>query len=352
MRSAFPSDRSTSIYAVVLLGALLGPIILYAIGPSPRREVYKINEESGAMAAMGREVYERHQPLDFLFFGSSIINAAIVPDIVENGLQTATGRKPSVLRCGPTWQGMDLQYVILRDLLARRKVKYLFLNIPRGVEWSNKPHIVLHRMLRFGDIPGFTEGLGPLHTAQVYAMEMLGFPRQMLSLLRPNLVGAHEAHLLDSPQPDRLYGYYGAPPVEDDRQPPLVPGDKMLHAGTSNGGWFRFEDDRLGDYQMKMVTRIGALARQYHIRVVMLNVPIDADHGSPIVRERVDWSQYLGMKVDVLGIPSAVLFQNVTDQEFYRFYVDQHLNLNGRRYYTKAILPGLKILLDRIDASN
>lgn len=352
MRPAFPSDRNLSAYAAVLLVVLLGPIILYAIGPSPRQEVYKFHEESGAMAAMGREIYEKRQPLDFLFFGSSIINAAIVPKIVEDGLQTATGGKPSVLRCGPTWQGMDLQYVILRDLLAHRKVKYLFLNIPRGVEWSNKPHIVLHRMLRLGDIPGFTAGLGPLHAAQVYASEMLGFPRQMLSLLRPNLVGAHEAHLLDSPPPDRLYGYYGAPPVEDDREPPVIPGDRMLHEGTANGGWFRFENDLLGDYQMNMVARIGALARQYQIRVVMLNVPIDADHDSPVVRERADWSKYLGMPVTVLGIPSAVLFQNMTDQEFYRFYVDQHLNLNGRKYYTKAILPGLKILLDRMNVSN
>lgn len=349
MRSAFPNDRSLSVYVAVLSVVLLGPVILFAIGPSPRREVYKLHEEAGTMAAIGREIYERQQPLDFLFFGSSIINAAIVPELVDSGLQSATGKKPATLLCGPVWQGMDLQYAILHDFLAHRKVKYLVLNLPRGVLWTNKPHIVLHRMVRLGDIPGFTAGLGVVHGAQVYAAEMLGFPRQLLSLVRPNLVGAYEAGRLDTRPPGILYGYYGAAPVKDDRQPPLLPGEQMLHDGTTDGGWFRFDHDDLGDYQLDMIAKVGALAREHGVRIVILNVPIDSDRGNPVVSERMDWSKVLGMRVTVLGIPSAVLFKDMTDEEFYHFYLDQHLNLNGRRYYTTAILPGLKTLLERPD---
>jgi hypothetical protein len=353
MRSAFVKDRDLIVYVTVLSACLLLPVILLAIGPPPRRAVYAMNEETGPMAAMGREIYERRGPVDLLFFGASIIRAAIAPDLIERQLEASTGRRPTTILCGPNWQGLDAQYVILRDLLPRRKVKYLFLNLPDAVTWSNKPHIALYRVLRLGDDSGFYSGLGLLHASQVYAAEILGAPRQLLSLIRPNLVGEDEAGLLDRlrKSPGPLLGYYGAAPVQDDRLPPLLPGDEMLHEGNSDGGWFRFGNHPLGDYQLNMLAKIGALARQYGAQIVVLNIPIDSDRGRPFVIERMDWSRLLGMQVTVLGIPPALLFKDMSADEVQRFYVDQHLNRNGRRYFSEAIVPALRLLLERTHVS-
>ena len=349
MRPAFVKDRDLIVYVTMLSACLLLPVILLAIGPPPRQAVYAMNEETGPMAAMGREIYERRGPVDFLFFGASIIRAAIAPNLIEGQLESRTGKRPVTILCGPNWQGLDVQYVILRALLPRRRVKYLFLNLPDAVTWSNKPHIGLYRVLRLGDDPGFYAGLGLLHSSQVYAAEVLGAPRQLLSLIRPNLVGDDETGLLDRlrKSPGPLLGYYGAPPLQDDRQPPLLPGDKMLHDDHADGGWFRFGNHPLGDYQLKMLAKIGALARQYGAQIVVLNIPIDSDRGAQFVIERMDWSKPLGMPVTVLGIPPALLFKDMRDDEFQRFYVDQHLNRNGRKYFSAAIIPGLKLLLER-----
>jgi len=349
MRPAFVKDRDLIVYVAVLSACLLLPVILFAIGVPPRRAVYAMNEETGPMAAMGREIYERRGPVDLLFFGASIIRAAIDPDLIERQLEASTGKRPTTIVCGPNWQGLDAQYVILRDFLPRRKVKYLFLNLPDAVTWSNKPHIGLYRVLRLGDDPGFYSGLGLLHSSQVYAAEILGAPRQLLSLLRPNLVGEDEAGLLDRlrKSPGTLLGYYGAPPIQDDRWPPLLRGDEMLNDGTADRGWFRFGNHPLGDYQLNMLAKIGALARQYGAQIVVLNIPIDSDRGHQFVAERMDWSKALGMQVAVLGIPAAVLFKDMKADGVQHFYVDQHLNRNGRKYFSKAIVPGLRLLLER-----
>ena len=352
MRPAFIKDRDLIVYVTVLSACLLLPVILLAIGPPPRRTIYAMNEETGAMAAMGREIYERRAPVDLLFFGSSIIRAAIAPDLIERQLES-TGNRPATILCGPNWQGLDAQYVILRDLLPRRKVRYLFLNLPDAVAWSNKPHIGLYRMLRLGDDTGFFSGLGLLHSSQVYAAEILGAPRQFLSLIRTDLVSEEEAGLLDRlrKSPGPLLGYYGAPAVQDDRRPPLLRGDEMLHDGTADGGWFRFGNHPLGDYQLNMLAKIGALARRYGVQIVVLNIPIDSDGSDQFVFERMDWSKPLGMHVTVLGIPPALLFKYMRADEVQHFYVDQHLNRNGRKYFSEAIVPGLRLLLERTHVS-
>jgi len=355
MRSAYRSNREVIAYIAVLTASLMLPVILLVIGPAPRQDVYRVNEESGPMASMGREIYERHEPIDFLFFGASIIRAAIVPGLIERELRVETGKNLVTVVCGPNWQGLDTQYVILHDFLTHRRVKYLFLNLPAssGVAWSNKPHIALYRMLRLGDIPGFTSGLSPVHRAQVYAAEILGAPRQLLSLARPDLAGEDEVTLLDRSRqtPGPLIGYHGAAPVSDNRQPPLLPGEKMIYDESSDAGWFRFSGEPPGDYQLNMLAKIAALASEHGTRIVVLNIPIDADKGNPFVVERMDWSKLLATHVTLVGIPAAVLFQQVSGGDFYHFYVDQHLNLNGRRYFTKAIIPALKRLLENGDGT-
>ena len=51
----------------------------------------------------------------------------------------------------------------------------------------------------------------------------------------------------------------------------------------------------------------------------------------------------------MIGPPSAVLFQGMDKAQFYDFYRDQHLNINGNRLYTRSILPAILKAYDERD---
>jgi hypothetical protein len=165
-------------------------------------------------------------------------------------------------------------------------------------------------------------------------------------MLRPNRGNAvHDADEILRPDNERDIGYYGAPFVPDRRQAPVMSPESLTCSETTAAS-FRFENQALADYQMHFLRRIGALFQEQHVRTVFLNVPLDGDRGSSVMRERLHWPDLFGPDTRMVGIPSARLFHGFSDEEFYRFYADQHLNQNGRKYYTATVLPAILNLYD------
>jgi hypothetical protein len=176
---------------------------------------------------------------------------------------------------------------------------------------------------------------------------VLGAPRHALSMVRSNRVaGSQGADEFFRPDNEREVGYYGAAYVPEQRRPPALPADSLLYC-ASTASQFRFENDPFPEYHMHFLRRMGALLQEHGVRTLVLNVPIDRDRGASVMRERLYWPDLFGPETYMAGIPSALLFEGFSDEEFYRFYEDQHLNRNGREYFTAALLPAIVDVYDR-----
>ena len=59
---------------------------------------------------------------------------------------------------------------------------------------------------------------------------------------------------------------------------------------------------------------------------------MDADRGNTLVTERMLWTGDFGPHTSIVGNLIRPALSGL-EQEFYRFYYDQHLNRNGREYF-------------------
>ena len=338
---AFGSNKQAIGFCCLTLGLLFLPVLLKWAGPPPRWEVYQgVTLESGPFAFNGRQIFEEKSALDVAFVCSSLLWKGFDTPYFQRELSRALGREANVVMIGSNWQGMDLQYVMLRDLLEHRKVRMLVTAMPIPQVDSDRPHVQLFRWLRFGEFPEVIAGLPLRSRLTLYADFVLGAPRQLLTLLRPNLVDPAKAMSASFGGRSEEMGYYGAPFVSEPADPPpLAPEDVIYSPRTA--AVFDFNGRPLGPYQRHFAESIGELARNYGVRLVLIHVPVASERGQNVIRERMFWPDVLGTPATIIGVPSGTLFRNIPGDRFYRYYFDEHLNANGNRLFTRAITPAL-----------
>jgi len=241
---------------------------------------------------------------------------------------------------GTNWQGMDLQYVLLRDLLDHRKARMVVMSMPIPEFTSDRPHVQAFRWLRFGDFPEVLAGLSPVSKTMLYGDYVLGAPRQWLSKIRPNLV---DPHLTESPTFGTHYkdlGYYGAPFVREDRNPPAIPVADMIYSPATAAS-FNFNGARLGPYQLHFVKALADPLRRTGTYLALLHVTVAGEIGSGVIPERMPWADLVNTPLSIVGIPDAVLFAGKSSEQYYHYFFDQHMNTNGKMLFTRAIAPAL-----------
>jgi hypothetical protein len=352
MPPAFATNRRAVGFASLLLLTLTTPLLLFWVGLPPRSELYKgISHLAGPFVFLRYQIFENPDDVDILFLGNSLLRVAIDEPYVHEQLGESLGREAKTLVCGFSWQGYDLQYYVLRDFLTRRKVKMLVLAMPTPQQNSDRPHVQLYRVVRYGDDPAALKGLSLRAKAAVYADFVIGGPRQLLNLFRPNLIRNETITVrsLDTPE-SREKGYNGEPFTRQIQRPPTVPVDTMIYSAQSND-FFHFDGQPVNAYQLHFIKLIGGLAMEHAVPVVLLHVPLASERGQTVVRERMDWTKILGHGVRIVGVPSGALFRGVPDSEFYRFYEDEHLNRNGQELFTHVITPALVELYAKVSCS-
>jgi hypothetical protein len=310
-----------------------------AIGLPPRIEVYRgVSGNAGPFESLRHQVFDDPSALDLLIFGNSLVRVGFEQSWVRQELSEALGRPANVLVSGVTWQGHDMQYFVLRDLLEHRKVKMLVISTPARTHTLNMPHVQVYRIFRYGDFPGALDGLPLRYRISLYAGCVLGSPRQMLNYVRSNLVDSSPDTEADPHW--REIGYMGAPFVPMDPNPPALAPESMIYSDGIRGR-FHFGGPPLNPYQLHFLRKIVELAASKGTRVVITHVPLASEKGETAVWERGFWPDLLGHDIPIVGVPPAILFAGLGDQDFYKFYADDHLNLNGERRFTRTITPAL-----------
>jgi hypothetical protein len=322
---------------------LLSPVVLRLVGPPSRAEVYKaVPLSAGEYPFVERQIFEERSDLDMVFVCSSLLAAAIDAPTVQRELSRALGREANVVVLGANWQGLDLQYSLLRDLLDHRKARMVVMSMPIPEFTSDRPHVQAFRWLRFGDYPEVLSSLPARSKFILYAEYVLGAPRQWLSLVRPNRIDPARARLYEGTL-GTVYqdtGYYGAPFVREDREPPQIPPGVGIYSAAT-AAQFDFHGRPLGPYQIHFARELAGPLRRAGAWLTLLHVPVADERGMTVVPERMFWPDIIPVPMSIAGIPAGTIFAGKTAEQHYHYFFDQHMNSNGMMLFTRAITPTL-----------
>ena len=184
MRPAFSSTRTAAAFALLLLALLALPVVVGKNLLPPRAQAYAVQGwGNGPYPWIRNQIFEETNAIDIAFIGSSHLFNAIYTPYVQAQLSARLGR-PAVVRT-ICWggAGYDGLYLITQDLLAHRPVRLLvFYDENTGVRNSQ-----ITTLFRFGDNAAVLPGLSPSEQSLLYCAALIGMPRNLLSLLRPNL---------------------------------------------------------------------------------------------------------------------------------------------------------------------
>ena len=343
MQKALRSDRSALGLLLLLAVFLLAPVVLSWIGLPPRIEAYKsMSTAAGTVGTVVHSIYQSPPEGDIVFLGSSLVSAGISQQLVQDELSRHLQRPASVQILAMNWPGLDVQYFMLRDYLSAHKARLLVWNLPEPHSRAyDYPHVQAYRWMRYGEYADALDGLPFRFRAALYGEMVIGAPRQFLSLLRPNLVRGEGT--IVNPALART-GYKNAKFVLDDGSPDLRVNNALLLRLDSSE--IAVRGPKPGPYQMHFARLILGLAKQNHCRAVLLHIPLDAEYNDTAVPELADWKAQLDPNLLMIAAPSARLFAGMDRTRFDHFYRDAHLNENGGRYFTQAVLPALQQAYD------
>jgi hypothetical protein len=327
------------VFCALLLFLLGLPVILYKIGLPSREQAWSGSTyHAGAVGDTVRTIYDDHEDVDVLFVGPSILRRGVMEGPIQDALSEHLGRPAHVALLSMVWPGADLQYFMLRDYLDRHHPKLIVWNVPGPVSNSNEPHIQAYRWMRYGEYKNAFEGLPLRSRIQVYGEMVLGAPRELLYKLRPNLISAAD---LADPNGEDVHdnintGYHKAAFVPDSLPIGTEPTAELLPVTSPV---FRLAGTRPQAYQLKYLRGTMAVANKKDCAIVLLHIPTDTEYGESYIPEITNWSKLFGPQYEMIGIPAATLFAGMDKERYLHFFSDNHLNTNGRKVFTRAIIP-------------
>jgi hypothetical protein len=344
MFPAIWSNRHAVALIVVIATLLSLPVLMSVVGLPPRDRVYSgIRVETGTGPLDEYDIFEEKGPVDIVFIGSSLLARGIDINYVERQLSQQLGRPARIRRLSLKWQGLDMQYMLMKDFLEHRKAGMVIMDMPTYSLMGDSPHVQAYRWMRWGEFPETTAGLPLRSRLAIYGAQVLGAPRQVVNYLRPNRLIQNPVLVQDLGSQSEYghIGYYGGPFIPESHIPPVFTPDSIISHGSSDPH-FDFNGYPLGPYHQHWAREIGNLAKQYNVPFVMMHIPEDTEKGDPRVSERMYWPEVVGLpSAPIIGIPSATLFRGIPADQIKNYYYDQHFNDNGREFFTRAITPAI-----------
>jgi hypothetical protein len=346
MQPAFRSTTSAIGYSILLAVLLMLPLVTSWVGHPPREQAYAaLSEEAGPIGMHVQVLFHDQENVDVLLLGSSLIRYGIDVPTMEAYMRARLGRPVHVRILAMNWQGMDMEYFLLRDYLSLHHPSLILWNTPVPGARHLEPHVEAFRWVRFGEFSDSLEGLPARYRLALYGDMVLGAPREMLTHLRSNKVAYNKLRLYSSMLEAGYYGapeagYYGAPYIResvDGFAPPALSSTYQL----APYALIRQTGKPLDAYESHFAGKILSLAAEKQIRVALLHIPIDSERDLNYMPERSTFKGQVYPDTPFLGVTSSVLFGTMDDARFRHYYLDQHFNRNGQLLFTKAILPAV-----------
>jgi hypothetical protein len=366
MSPAFSSLRQAVGFILLLLFLLLLPLLVPRSALPPRETVYNTQPWNvGPYPFIHDQIYVEKGDIDIAIVGDSQIWAAIDTPMLQQELSKALGRPAVVVTLCCPWTGFDGIYFLTRDLLAHRKVHMLIFADASGLnpKPQETPHKEAWRWFRYTEDADEIASL-PLRVKLAYYYgSIIGLPRNLFSLLRPNLgplLTDQRRRELDDEQhwvmPNTRLGALAMHESYNNRPDLFAPFTPVTNTQPSDfviyspgtAGDFRFADlSSEASVQTYFAQKFASLATNNGTRLVCLNVPYYQYHGSQSIHERYNWAEMMHAPVTLIGIPPATLFNQLSSDDLPKlFWDDYHFNENGQQYFTRLLAPNLISIYD------
>lgn len=361
MRPAFSSTKQAAAFALLLLVMLLSPVLAGKRFLPPREQAYATQGwGNGPYPWIRNQIFEETNDIDIAFMGSSHILQAAYTPYVQAQLSEKLGR-PAVVRT-IAWggAGYDGLYFIAQDLMAHRKVRMLVFYDENNARTARNSTAVA--WFRFGENEPALGGLSLRDQSLFYLASLVGMPRNLLALFRPNI----PTPLVSNP-PNYWEQHYGSASVVKllgctcselgfnydtlsdsftaftpfTPHTGATPADTEIYSSTGKND-FEFGKTLLPAWQIHFARKLADLARTSQCKLVMLNIPMLADAPMTTIQERAFWPDIFGNNFWLVGVPPAKLFAGLTDQELHWLFTNSaHFNKNGMDYFTPLVTPAL-----------
>ena len=285
-------------------------------------------------------LFRSDQPLAAAFVGLSSMWVGVDARSLESELQQA-GLTSGVVVLGANHPGEDLVYSMAYQLLKKRKVALLVLSTPgRG---QLEPHPMLHRIYQFEHHLPVLRDLELSDLAASYGLAVLGSPGQMLNRIR-RPVGMQDRRGLTRHNGSwiRRLGWGGESFVE-----------ATDHDCCTTMGLYRTSDyeqlefaDVTTAYQRAYLEHTIRLARENNTSVAIFSPPLWRDRRTEKPVIRLPRSLLEAHDIPLIAQSGRKLFGELTDSEIQAyFYNANHLNPNGTKRVTDALIPVIRDLL-------
>lgn len=362
MRPAFSSTKAAAVFALLLLLLLALPAVMGKNLLPPREQAYAIQGWGlGPYPWIQNQIFEETNAIDIVFLGSSHIICGIDTPYVQQQLGEKIRSQAVVRTLGWGGSGYDGLYLVTQDLLQHRKVKLLVFYDEKVEGGELGRNCALTSLFRFGEQASVISGLPLKDQAFYYFAALIGMPKTLLSLIRPNLPAELFSDRPGFIKPEKWESALapanlGANPIRrgfklfsEPEYPPFAPYQPTLTDDSSSSLYspssrqlFDFSSTPLPAWHVGFARRFAALAKAHGCQLVLLNIPVYDERRSAVIQQRAFWPDLLSANVWMLGIPPAKMFGGLTDEEVRKLYYDPlHLNQNGQEYFTRLIMPAL-----------
>lgn len=337
----FALQKQLCVYGTVVAFFLFLPILLHFTGMDAIQNRYLgINEDY--YTHVHQQVFEETKEIDILFLGFCFQRMGVRSKIIQESLSKELGRQATVVTIGTYASAQDLVWIILRDLLKRRKVKMLVVHLPSNQGIQDRPHSYAPQWIRFQDVLELGQGMPALHYFQLYGAAVLAAPRNFLGYLR-------EEHSIPAEYIEKDLGNaqiklceQGTPFEEHILPRKDVNPQDLIYRRGANPEKFRFTGEKYPRYQETLVLKLASLIKEHRIPLVQLHVPNLIERDAVVVEERYQWEEWLGYPVKTVGLPTADLFAGLSDKAKRCLFWDrEHMNPNGMDYFTRTVGPTL-----------
>ena len=356
MSSFFKNYKKESFFIIGNVSLLLIPLICHLFKFPERELAYKsFSPQLGPTQVLYREIFQEKEVVDILVLGSSLMMCAIDPVLLSETISPKGTKSLNILNLSTNWRSEDINFVILNDLVKRRSVKTLIWS-PISPDFSNNegPHELGFQFWNHGENFEITRSLPVKYQLNYFTGSILNFPRSIyLSLTRGD---KRSKPFFDIPQKynfgpkgalHQTQNYFFEPWEKIEKKIPIIDIQSSIYSSQSHGN-FKFSEKSVSDFQRIMISKLGDICAENGISTICLSLPNFRNHLSQNVLLHENWSKVLNTENIMVGISPKSLYKNLSEEEIRMFYFDSgHMNLNGQRYYTKAIAPVIKFLHEK-----
>ena len=365
MSPAFSSLRQAVGFVLLLLVLLLLPLLVPRSVLPPREQIYaSLPWNVGPYAFIHDQIYAEKSDIDIAIIGDSQIWTGVDTPSLQQQLSAKLGRPAVVISLCCPWAGFDGPFFLARDLFQHRKVRMLVFNDASGATVvQDTPHKQAWRWFRFTEDSAELAGLSLRYKLIYYYGSILGMPRNLVSVLRPNLapvLTSESEEVFEQTHhwifPTKRLGSLDVQ-ISYDNRPDLFrkftpetaakPSDFDIYSAQTKNS-FLFASNPTSSLQIYFARKLASLAQANGTALTYVSLPVFEDRHSQLIREKFFWPDAMQAPANMVGIPPSVLFDGLPEKDISNLFFDAyHFNENGKLYFTSLLAPNLISIYDK-----